>query len=228
MPKREQQALSQLGERVAWPESPDEAMLERVPNPHPDKVYLARFTAPEFTSLCPVTGAARLRASGHRLRAAALAGREQVAQAVSRLVSQSRRVPRGLHAGNRRSPGRVPASRAGCASAATGIRAAACRSTCSGRPAVRRPTCGFPTRASRPTEGGADAACRCYSRRAFQSIGAAPISDATGVAADSFYGGSRRFLRDDQPRIPPGPEGSNGNGDIGRRRGAGAGRLRMW
>ena len=31
-------------------------MLERVPNPHPDKVYLARFTAPEFTSLCPVTG----------------------------------------------------------------------------------------------------------------------------------------------------------------------------
>jgi 7-cyano-7-deazaguanine reductase len=31
-------------------------MLERVPNPHPGKMYLARFTAPEFTSLCPVTG----------------------------------------------------------------------------------------------------------------------------------------------------------------------------
>ena len=31
-------------------------MLERVSNPHPQSLYLARFTAPEFTSLCPVTG----------------------------------------------------------------------------------------------------------------------------------------------------------------------------
>ena len=38
------------------PASPDEARLDRVPNPHPDTDYLARFTAPEFTSLCPVTG----------------------------------------------------------------------------------------------------------------------------------------------------------------------------
>ena len=50
------QHVSQLGSNVAWPVSPDEAQLERVPNPHPDKQYLARFTAPEFTSLCPVTG----------------------------------------------------------------------------------------------------------------------------------------------------------------------------
>lgn len=50
------QHVSQLGSNVAWPTSPDEAVLERVPNPHPDKQYLARFTAPEFTSLCPVTG----------------------------------------------------------------------------------------------------------------------------------------------------------------------------
>lgn len=48
--------LAQLGRSVAWPDSPDEAVLERVPNPHPSKTYLARFTAPEFTSLCPVTG----------------------------------------------------------------------------------------------------------------------------------------------------------------------------
>ena len=27
-----------------------------MPNPHPDTDYLARFTVPEFTSLCPVTG----------------------------------------------------------------------------------------------------------------------------------------------------------------------------
>lgn len=48
--------VTQLGSRVAWPDSPDEAVLERVPNPHRDKQYVARFTAPEFTSLCPVTG----------------------------------------------------------------------------------------------------------------------------------------------------------------------------
>jgi 7-cyano-7-deazaguanine reductase len=48
--------LRQLGQHVPLPASPDEAVLERVPNPHPDTPYLARFTAPEFTSLCPVTG----------------------------------------------------------------------------------------------------------------------------------------------------------------------------
>ena len=45
-----------LGQATKLPQSPDEAMLERVPNPHPDAHYVARFTAPEFTSLCPVTG----------------------------------------------------------------------------------------------------------------------------------------------------------------------------
>ncbi len=48
--------LTQLGAPAAIPASPDAAVLERVPNPHPRKVYLARFTAPEFTSLCPITG----------------------------------------------------------------------------------------------------------------------------------------------------------------------------
>lgn len=45
-----------LGHQTALPASPDEARLERVPNPHVGTDYLARFTAPEFTSLCPVTG----------------------------------------------------------------------------------------------------------------------------------------------------------------------------
>ena len=35
---------------------PAEAILETVPNPHPGTLYLVRFTQPEFTSLCPVTG----------------------------------------------------------------------------------------------------------------------------------------------------------------------------
>ena len=48
--------LTQLGKPSTLPASPDEAVLERVPNPHADTDYLVRFTAPEFTSLCPVTG----------------------------------------------------------------------------------------------------------------------------------------------------------------------------
>ncbi|MBU2533980.1 MAG: preQ(1) synthase, partial [Alphaproteobacteria bacterium] len=53
MPSHE---LSQLGRQAAQPASPSEACLERVTNPHPDSPYVARFTVPEFTSLCPVTG----------------------------------------------------------------------------------------------------------------------------------------------------------------------------
>src|SRR5690242_13687327 len=46
----------QLGQETKAPASPDEARLDRVPNPQGDVLYLARFTCPEFTSLCPVTG----------------------------------------------------------------------------------------------------------------------------------------------------------------------------
>ena len=45
-----------LGQTAAPPASPEEARLDPVPNPHPDQNYVTRFTAPEFTSLCPVTG----------------------------------------------------------------------------------------------------------------------------------------------------------------------------
>ena len=48
--------LTQLGHAVSQPASPDKAKLESVPNPHPDADYLVRFTAPEFTILCPITG----------------------------------------------------------------------------------------------------------------------------------------------------------------------------
>src|SRR3954451_20441445 len=47
---------TQLGKASALPASPDEAVLDRMPNPHAGTLYLARFTCPEFTSLCPVTG----------------------------------------------------------------------------------------------------------------------------------------------------------------------------
>jgi 7-cyano-7-deazaguanine reductase len=48
--------LTRLGTQSALPASPDVAVLETVPNPHQDTDYLIRFTAPEFTALCPVTG----------------------------------------------------------------------------------------------------------------------------------------------------------------------------
>ena len=48
--------LTQLGAQTPLPASPEAAVLERVPNPHPGRNYVVRFTCPEFTSLCPLTG----------------------------------------------------------------------------------------------------------------------------------------------------------------------------
>jgi 7-cyano-7-deazaguanine reductase len=48
--------LTQLGRNAPIPESPEKAVLETVANPHPGERYLVRFAAPEFTSLCPITG----------------------------------------------------------------------------------------------------------------------------------------------------------------------------
>jgi len=56
MANKDGEGLTQLGGANAIPASPDEAVLERIDNPHADSDYVARFTCPEFTSLCPVTG----------------------------------------------------------------------------------------------------------------------------------------------------------------------------
>jgi len=48
--------LTQLGGTTELPGSPEQATLERVANPQADVSYCVRFTAPEFTSLCPMTG----------------------------------------------------------------------------------------------------------------------------------------------------------------------------
>jgi 7-cyano-7-deazaguanine reductase len=56
MAKPTYRTLKQLGRNVAAPQRPEDAVLERVANPHPAALYLVRFTAPEFTSLCPITG----------------------------------------------------------------------------------------------------------------------------------------------------------------------------
>jgi len=48
--------LQQLGSKTELPACPETALLESVKNPQSDVNYLVRFTAPEFTSLCPMTG----------------------------------------------------------------------------------------------------------------------------------------------------------------------------
>jgi 7-cyano-7-deazaguanine reductase len=48
--------LKQLGQHTAPPARPEDAVLERVANPHPGTRYCVRFVCPEFTSLCPLTG----------------------------------------------------------------------------------------------------------------------------------------------------------------------------
>jgi 7-cyano-7-deazaguanine reductase len=55
-PDHEYHGLTQLGRQTALPANPAEAVLERVPAPHKGLRYCVRFTAPEFTSLCPLTG----------------------------------------------------------------------------------------------------------------------------------------------------------------------------
>jgi 7-cyano-7-deazaguanine reductase len=54
--KSKYQGLTQLGKKTELPAEPSVKTLERVPNPHPRENYTVRFTAPEFTCLCPVTG----------------------------------------------------------------------------------------------------------------------------------------------------------------------------
>ena len=56
MAKSPPSPLRHLGRQSRLPKTPAEAVLDRVPNPHLDTHYLARFTAPEFTCMCPVTG----------------------------------------------------------------------------------------------------------------------------------------------------------------------------
>lgn len=50
------EGLTQLGQTTTLPKDPDSAVIERVPNPRSGTDYVVRFTQPEFTSLCPLTG----------------------------------------------------------------------------------------------------------------------------------------------------------------------------
>ena len=59
--------LKQLGSKTDLPQSPEEAVLERVANPHPGDNYLVRFAAPEFTSRTCMTTVQPRRAAYSRI-----------------------------------------------------------------------------------------------------------------------------------------------------------------
>ena len=49
--------LKNLGKKTEYNYgNPDYKILEKVANPHPEVSYCIRFTCPEFTSICPITG----------------------------------------------------------------------------------------------------------------------------------------------------------------------------
>ena len=149
----------QLGKPTPLPASPEEALLERVANPHPDTLYAARFTAPEFTCLCPITGQPDF---AHLV----------IDYAPKRWLLESKSLK--LYLGSFRNHGDFHEDATVtigkrivdliephiCASAAIGIRAAAFPSTCSGSSAPRQTGSGCRIRASRPI---AAAARRCSS-----------------------------------------------------------------
>ncbi len=51
-----QSDLTQLGKKAKIAKAPEKALLETFSNPHPGLDYVVRLTAPEFTTLCPITG----------------------------------------------------------------------------------------------------------------------------------------------------------------------------
>ncbi|AYG59822.1 preQ(1) synthase [Rhizobium jaguaris] len=56
MPTTDVSGLSMLGSQTETAANPEAAVLEKVPSGHAGTDYVVRFTAPEFTSLCPMTG----------------------------------------------------------------------------------------------------------------------------------------------------------------------------
>ena len=55
MSKKPYSELKNLGKNNKTINTPNHSILEKVKNPH-SEIYNIRFSVPEFTSICPVTG----------------------------------------------------------------------------------------------------------------------------------------------------------------------------
>ena len=128
-----------LGKDTALPANPQQAVLDRVPNPHPGTPYLTRFTCPEFTSICPVTGQPDF-------------GILVIDYLPGQWLVESKSLK--LYLGAFRNHGAFCYSPTGCALAAIGIRAAASRLIFFGRLATHPRASGFRIRVSRLIGGG--------------------------------------------------------------------------
>lgn len=147
--------LKQLGGETRIPASPEDAELERVPNPQADVAYNVRFTAPEFTSLCPMTG----QPDFAHLVIDYVPGPWLVESKSLKLFLTSFRNHGAFHEDCTISIARRLADFLDpqwCGWVATGIRAGAFRSMCSGRPDHCQKAYGFPVKACRLTEAAAE------------------------------------------------------------------------
>jgi 7-cyano-7-deazaguanine reductase len=147
--------LTQLGRQDHVAGVAGRSALETVPNSHPGARYVVRFTCPEFTALCPVTGQPDF---AHLV----------IDYVPKECLVESKSLK--LFLGAFRSHGAFHedctltiAKRLEAALEPVWLRIggywyprAACRSTCSIRATRRRRTCGCPTRACRRTGHGAD------------------------------------------------------------------------
>ena len=147
--------LTQLGRGTAIPASPVKAVLEAVPNPHPDTDYVARFTAPEFTCLCPVTG----QPDFAHFVIDYVPGKSHLESKSLKLLLASYRNHADFHEAtddrHRQAHRDRGSGRNICALPATGIRAAASPSTCSGNRASVPRMSGSRTRVFPPIAGAA-------------------------------------------------------------------------
>ena len=100
--------FAHLGRPSQIPEAPDAKTLDRAPNPHADTDYVTRFAAPEFTSICPVTGQPDFAHLVIDYAPDKWIVEFEIAETLSRKLPQSRRLSRGLHSADRQGSRRAP------------------------------------------------------------------------------------------------------------------------
>ena len=165
--------LTQLGRESRLPASPGEAELETVPNPHPDTDYLVRFAAPEFTSLCPITGQPDF---AHLVIDYVPAERIVESKSLKLFLGAFRNHGAFHEACTVDIAKRLVAAMAPKWLAATGIRAAASPSTSSTRPASPPPASGSPRRRWPPIAAGGEGKQRSGQTTVMTDGGALPMS----------------------------------------------------